>query len=85
MLTGAHKTHRMASAFKSFEQYHKDGYEFLSHIVQVIGNDEIWVPFVNVETKEQSRQWMHTHSPKQPKEFKQTLSACQKAHGNCFL
>jgi histone-lysine N-methyltransferase SETMAR len=29
---------------------------------------------VNVETKEQSKQWMHTHSPKKPKEFKQTLS-----------
>jgi hypothetical protein len=30
---------------------------------------------VNVETKEQSKQWMHTHSPNKPKKFKQTLSA----------
>jgi acyl-CoA thioesterase len=30
---------------------------------------------VNVEPKEQSKQWMHTHSPNKPKEFKQTLSA----------
>jgi hypothetical protein len=31
---------------------------------------------VNVENKEQSKQWMHTHSPpNKPKKFKQTLSA----------
>jgi 6-pyruvoyl-tetrahydropterin synthase len=28
---------------------------------------------VNAETKEKSKQWMHTHSPKKPKNFKQTL------------
>jgi hypothetical protein len=27
---------------------------------------------VNVETKEQSKQRMHTHSPYKPKKFKQT-------------
>jgi hypothetical protein len=42
------------------EQYHKDGDEFLNHVVQVTG-DETWVSSVNVETKEQSKQWMHTH------------------------
>jgi hypothetical protein len=30
---------------------------------------------VNVETKEQSKQWMHTHSPDKPKTFKQKLSS----------
>jgi hypothetical protein len=30
---------------------------------------------VNVESKEQSKQWMQTHSPKKSKRFKQTLSA----------
>jgi hypothetical protein len=40
---------------------------------------------VNVETKEQSKQWMHIHSQNKPKKFKQTLYACQKADGNCFL
>jgi hypothetical protein len=39
---------------------------------------------VNVETKEQSKQWMHTHSPNKLKNFKQTFT-CQKADGNCFL
>jgi hypothetical protein len=37
--------------------------------------DKTWVSFVNVETKEQSKQWMHTHSPNKPKEFKQSFSA----------
>jgi hypothetical protein len=30
---------------------------------------------VSPETKEQSKQWMHMHSPKKPKKFKQMLSA----------
>jgi hypothetical protein len=30
---------------------------------------------VNVETKQLSKQWMHTHSPNKLKKFKQTLSA----------
>jgi hypothetical protein len=29
---------------------------------------------VNIETKEQSKLWMHTHSPNKPKEFKQLPS-----------
>jgi hypothetical protein len=37
--------------------------------------DETWVSFVNVVTKEQSKQWTHTHSPNNLKKFKQTLSA----------
>jgi hypothetical protein len=51
------------------------------HIVRVTG-DETWVSFVNVETKEQPKQWLHTHSPDKPKKFKETFSACQKAYGN---
>jgi hypothetical protein len=47
--------------FDFLVRYRKDGDEFLSHIVRVTG-DETWVSFVNDETKEQSKQWMHTHS-----------------------
>jgi hypothetical protein len=47
----------VTSALTFSEHYHKDGDEFLSHIQQ-----ETWVSFVNVETKGQSKQWMHTHS-----------------------
>jgi macrodomain Ter protein organizer (MatP/YcbG family) len=57
--------------FDFLERNHKDGDEFLTHIVRVTG-DETWVSFVNVETKEQSKQWIHTHSQKKPKKFKQT-------------
>jgi hypothetical protein len=65
---GWHKTQRIASAMDFLERYHKDGEEFLSYIL-------IWVSFVNIETKEQSKQWMHTHLLNNPKKFKQTLSA----------
>jgi hypothetical protein len=45
-------------------QYHKDGDEFFNNIVWATG-DETWVTFVNVETKEQSKQWMHVHQTSQ--------------------
>jgi hypothetical protein len=57
MLTGVHKTQRIALALTVF---HKDGEEYLSHIVRVT-DDKTCVSFVNVETKQQSKQWMHTH------------------------
>jgi hypothetical protein len=74
MLTGAHKTHRMASALTFLERYHEDDDGFLSHIVRVT-DDEIWVSFVNVRTKGQSKQWIYTHSSNKPKKFKQAFSA----------
>jgi hypothetical protein len=52
------------------ERYHKDGHEFLSHIIGVT-DDEFWVLFVNVEIKQHSEQWMHTHSPDKLKMFKE--------------
>jgi hypothetical protein len=59
----------MASASVDFlERYDKDGDEFLNHIVRVTG-DETWVSFVNVETKEQPKQRMHTRSPNKAKGF----------------
>jgi hypothetical protein len=53
---------------------HKDGDEFLDHIVQVTA-DETWFSFENVETKEQYKHWMHTHSLNKLKKFKQMLLA----------
>jgi hypothetical protein len=60
-LMGTHKTQRLASALTLLERYHKDGDEFLSHIIGVT-SDETWISFVNVETKEHSKPWMHTHA-----------------------
>jgi hypothetical protein len=55
ILTGAHKSQKMASAFVDFlEKYHKDGDKFLNHILRATG-DQTWVSFVNVETKQQSK------------------------------
>jgi hypothetical protein len=50
---------------------HKDGDEFLDRIVGVTG-EEARVSVGNGETKEQSKQGMHTHSPNKPKKFKHT-------------
>jgi hypothetical protein len=73
MLTGAQKTRRQWLRVDFFlERYQKDGDEFLNHIVS--GN-ETWVSFVNVETKEESKKWMHAHSPNKLKKYKQT-STC---------
>jgi hypothetical protein len=38
ILTVVHKTQRMASALPFLEQCHKDGDEFLSHIIRVTGD-----------------------------------------------
>jgi hypothetical protein len=59
MLKGVHKTQRMASALTCLERYHKDGDRFLNHIVRIT-DDETRALFVNVETKEQSKQSMNT-------------------------
>ena len=73
MLTDVHKTQRMASAsaLTFLQRYHDEGDEFLDKIVT---GDETWVKSVNVETKQQSQQWMHTHSPNKPRKFKQLLA-----------
>jgi len=71
MLTDVHKTQRMASALTFLQRYHDEKDEFFDKIVT---DDETWVKFVNVETKEQSQQWMHTHSPNKPRKFKQSLA-----------
>ena len=60
----------MGSAFTFLQRYWEEGDEFLDRIVT---GDETWVQFVNAETKDQSEQWMHTHSTNKPKKFKQTL------------
>jgi hypothetical protein len=72
----------MAWALTFLERYHKDGNKFLNHIVWKTG-DETWVSFVNFETKEQSKQCLHTHFTKQAVKV-YTNVVCQKAGGNCF-
>jgi hypothetical protein len=53
MLTGAHKTQRMASdLWKILERYNINGDEFLNQILRVAG-DETCISLVNVETEDQ--------------------------------
>jgi hypothetical protein len=66
-----------------FGRYHKDGDEFLNNNVHVTG-DENWVSFVNTETKEQSKRWMHTHSPNKPKKFKKHCLLARKLMATVF-
>jgi hypothetical protein len=82
MLMGAYKTQRMASA-DILEPYHKDGDGFLNHTVRVTGY-ETWVSFSNIETKDQSKLWMHAHTFSKQAE-KVSTNVCQNADGNCFL
>jgi hypothetical protein len=51
MLTGLHKTQRMASALTPLEWYHNDGDEILNHITWVTGKIT-WISFVHVEISE---------------------------------
>jgi hypothetical protein len=75
MLTCVHKKQRMVLALTYLQQYHKDGDEFLSHIVWVTG-DETWVSLWMLTPRcSPSKQWMHTHSPNKLKKSKQNLSA----------
>jgi len=56
---------------KTLASFEEEGEEFLDSIVT--GN-ETWAHYYTPETKEQSKQWRHTHSPK-VKKFKQEKSA----------
>jgi hypothetical protein len=67
----AHKAQRMALAQTFLELYYEVGDEFLNHIVTSV---KTWVSFVNVETKEQSKHWMHTYSPNKLKSLNKRLS-----------
>jgi hypothetical protein len=76
MAKSAHKTQRMASelTFTVLERYHEDSDGFLNHIIRVTDEESCYI-----ETKQQSKQRMHTHSPSKPKKCNQTLSTSQKA------
>ena len=60
-LTDDHKTKRMGSALKFLTRYAQEGDEFLDSIVT---GDETWVFHHTSESKQQSLQWRHTHSPR---------------------
>jgi hypothetical protein len=64
MLTGDHKTKWMGSALKFLMRYTQEGDEFLDSIVT---EDETWGFHHTPESKQQSLQLCHTHSPRTKK------------------
>jgi len=79
-LTDDHKTKRMGSALKLLTRYAQEGDEFLDSIVT---GDETWGFHHTPESKQQSLQWRHTHSPR-TKKFKTSISV-KKNHGVRFV
>lgn len=71
MLTENHKQQRVDCSRHFLRQYGDKKEELLDSIVT---GDETWAFHFTPETKQQSREWRHSTSPK-PKKFKQTHSA----------
>jgi len=71
ILTDDRKTKRMGSALKFLTRYAQEGDEFLDSIVT---GDEKWVFHHTPESKQQSLQWRHTHSPRTKKKIKTSFS-----------
>lgn len=61
----------MLAALMFHQHYHDEGVEVLNKIVTV---DDTWIRFETEETKEQSKKWLHSHSPR-TKMFKRTFSS----------
>ena len=70
MLKDGHKTKRMGSALNVLTRYAQEGDDFLDSIAT---GDEIWVFHHTPESKQQSLQWRHTHSPR-TKNFENSVS-----------
>ncbi|UYV65471.1 hypothetical protein LAZ67_3004457 [Cordylochernes scorpioides] len=79
MLTEDHKRQRVEAAQKFLDCHETDGEELLDSIVT---GDETWVHYTTPETKEQSKQWKHTSSPK-PLKFKKN-TFCRETYGSVF-
>lgn len=71
MLTEDHKRQRVETSRQFLQQWADQKEEFLDSVVT---GDETWVFHFTPETKQQSREWRHSTSPK-PRKFKQTQSA----------
>lgn len=70
-LTVDHKSQRKNICSDLLQKFEAEGEAFLSRIVT---GDETWVHHFEPETKRQSMEWRHSHSP-QKKKFKSTASA----------
>jgi hypothetical protein len=64
------------------EHYHREGDEFLVHIITV---DETWVSHYALESKQQSEEWHHAHSRTKKNMKIQAYTFNCKNHGQRFL
>jgi len=71
MLTEDHQRQRIDSSREFLQRYADENDNFLDSIVM---GDETWAFHFTPETKQQSREWRHSSSPK-PRKFKTTRSA----------
>jgi histone-lysine N-methyltransferase SETMAR len=84
MLTEEHRCKHTSAALTFLEHYHQEGDNFLDQILVVTG-DETWVSHNIPESKRQSLEWHHSHSPSKPIKFKQTLSTWKSPINSFFL
>jgi hypothetical protein len=80
MLTENHKKTRMGAALMFLTRYSGKRDEFLDSIVT---GDKTWVFHHTPESKQQSMEWRHTHSPTK-KKFKMSTST-KKIMATVFL
>ena len=64
LLTEDHKVQRKAITSELLQRYQHEGDDFLLHIVR---GDESWFHHFEPETKWQSMEWNHLHSPSKKK------------------
>ena len=66
------KKHWVTVSQELLEQYEAEGNAFLD---QIITGDETWCHYYKLESKQQSMEWHHSHSPHQTKKFRLQCSA----------
>ena len=79
LLTKDHKGQRKVITLELLQRYRHKGNDFLLHIV--IG-DESWFHHFEPETKQQSMEWHHLHSPSKKKA--KTVPSAVKVMGTVF-
>ena len=79
LLTEDHKGQRKAITSELLQRYRHEGDDFL---LRIVTGDESWFHHFEPETKRQSMEWRHLHSP--PKKKAKTVPSAAKVMGTVF-
>ena len=79
LLTEDHKGHRKAITSELLQKYRHEGDDFL---LRIVTGDESWFQHFEPETKRQSTEWRHLHSPSKNKA--KTVPSAVKVMGTVF-